>query len=87
MMDSSHLTSAAAGIGLLACAWIVGRRGMKTRDEFLGTLCLACILLATTQFAAAVPGWLRGQTSWIYVPRLLGLVLIVRQLIRLKLAR
>lgn len=86
-MDAGHYTSLFIGIGLLACAVRLGRLSARAGDSFLGGLALACVLLAITQFASAVPGWLRGEVWWIYLPRLAGFLVVLRQIVWLKLAR
>ena len=86
-MGAMHVLSAVVGAGLVACAVLLGILGRRTDDAFLKSLSLACILFALTQFANAVPGWLRGNVDWIYIPRLAGFLIIIRQILKLKLAR
>ena len=86
-MDPMHLVSALIGAGLIACAVLFARLGWRSDDAFFKNLSFACALFALTQFANAVPGWLRGDVSWIYLPRLAGFLIIIRQILKIKLAR
>jgi hypothetical protein len=86
-MDALHLLSALVGAGLMTCAVVFAQLGRRKKDDFLESLSLACILFALTQFANAVPGWLRGDVSWIYLPRLAGFFIIIYQMFRMKLAK
>jgi hypothetical protein len=86
-MDAMHILSGAVGVGYVACAVLLRQLGRRADDTFLRSLSVACTLLALTQFANAVPGLLRGNVDWIYIPRLVGFLIIIHQIIKLKLAQ
>ncbi len=86
-MDAMHVLSAVIGGGLITCAVLSARLGWRAEDAFLKSLSVACVLFALTQFANAVPGWLRGDVNWIYIPRLAGFLIVIRQIVRTKLAQ
>lgn len=85
-MEPLHVFSAITGGGLIVSSVMLARLGRRANDAFLRSLSLACLLFAMTQFANAVPGWLRGDQGWTYLPRLAGFLIILRQIVKLKLA-
>ena len=85
-MEPLHVLSAITGCGLIVSSVILCHLGNRANDAFLRSLSLACVLFALTQFANAVPGWLRGDQGWTYLPRLAGFLIVLRQIVKLKLA-